>query len=80
MKAHPGRLRLTMTEPFQPNATVNVSRDGHIITITHMSRLGSRHVIPLSIAAARMLAEELSEVSRPDFSANQPPATKEFQP
>jgi hypothetical protein len=64
--------------PFQPNATVNVSRDGDIISINHMSRLGSRHVIPLSIAAARMLADELSELSRPNFSTNPNLATKEM--
>jgi hypothetical protein len=65
-------------EPFQPNATVNVHRDGDIISIVHMTRLGSRHVIPLSVAAARMLADELSEQSRPDFSAEPKPATKEI--
>ena len=61
-------------EPFQPNATVNVYRDGDIVSIVHMTRLGSRHVILLSPESARMLADELLAVLRPrepEISADQ---------
>jgi hypothetical protein len=56
-----------MTDPFQPNATINITCDGDTVFINHISRLGSRHVMPLTVEGARMLIEELTEVTKPEM-------------